>query len=171
MISLESLGFKIIPNFLSEKEEREILSHLTLSKKVSGETRSSIKRYGSNIPYKNQIVSDKIPEYLEHISKKIFAQGLLKEIPDSISINEYQTGNAIAPHIDSLSSGPIITIVSLLSDAVMVFSNNNQHISRLVPARSLVQFSGPLRFDWEHSIEPVESTRFSIVFRSGKKSV
>jgi alkylated DNA repair dioxygenase AlkB len=169
MISLDSIGLKLIENFLSEQEEQNILSNLKMSEKSSGPIRSSIKRYGSDIPYKNQVISKSIPEFLHSISIKLVQESFLDTIPDSLSINEYQIGNAIAPHIDSLSSGPIITIISLLSDATMVFSKNEISIDQLIPARSLVQMSGPLRYEWEHAIKPVKNLRYSIVFRLGQK--
>jgi alkylated DNA repair dioxygenase AlkB len=169
MISIESIGFKLKENFLSEKEERYILSNLVVSEKCIGPIRSSIKRYGSDLPYKNQVISNTIPDFLQSISHKIVDEGFLQILPDSISINEYQIGNAIAPHIDSLTSGNIITIISLLSDATMVFSKNNISIEKLIPARSLVQMRDSLRYEWEHAIKPVKNLRYSIVFRSGQK--
>ena len=169
MISIESIGFKLKENFLSEKEERYILSNLVVSEKCIGPIRSSIKRYGSDLPYKNQVISNIIPDFLQSISHKIVDEGFLQILPDSISINEYQIGNAIAPHIDSLTSGNIITIISLLSDATMVFSKNNISIEKLIPARSLVQMRDSLRYEWEHAIKPVKNLRYSIVFRSGQK--
>lgn len=167
MNHLESIGLKLLPDFLSMDEERYIISNIQPSQKIGGAVRSSIKRYGSNVPYKNQMVSDKIPEFLVFLSEKIVEQGLLMVRPDSVSINEYHKGNAIGPHIDSVSSGPIITIVSLLSNAIMVFTKDKEIYSCLVPARSLIQLTGQLRYEWEHAIRPVESTRYSIVFRSG----
>ena len=39
-----------------------------------------------------------------------------------------------------------------------------------LPARSLYRLSGEVRWDWEHSIVPLEQARRSITFRSLRKS-
>ena len=36
----------------------------------------------------------------------------------------------------------------------------------LLPARSLYRLSGEVRWEWEHSIAPLEQTRWSVTFRS-----
>ena len=35
-----------------------------------------------------------------------------------------------------------------------------------IAPRSLYRLSGPARHDWEHSIPPVESKRYSVTFRT-----
>lgn len=164
---LYNKGLVLCPDFLTVSEELDIESHIPKSPKLNQHTRNSIKRYGSDIPYKNQIESTTIPEYLDNLSNKIVEYGFLSLKPNSISINEYLTGNAIAPHIDSLESGPIITIVSLLSDAMMEFSIADIKHTILVPARSLIQLKDEIRFKWKHAILPVKFKRYSIVFRNG----
>ena len=162
-----SLGLIVIPDFITESEEREIVSQLPESRPKKGSERNSIRRFGSNIPYKNQMESSVIPEYLNRIGQKIFDKGLLDLKPNSISINEYLIGNTIAPHIDSVESGPIITILSLLSDATMVLSNNKEKHSIMVPRFSILQLKDEIRYKWTHEILPVEHKRYSIVFRNG----
>ena len=164
---LNSLGLVVVPDFLNKSEEDNIISNIPVTKIIKGSTRNSIRRYGSNTPYKNQMISDAIPEYLDNIALKIVNSGFLINKPSSISINEYLPGNSIAPHIDSLESGPEITIVSLLSDAIMVLALNNESHSVIVPARSLLQLKHEIRYKWTHSIMPVEKKRYSIVFRNG----
>jgi alkylated DNA repair dioxygenase AlkB len=160
-------GLVLCTEFLDISEELEIESHIPKTPKINQNTRNSIKRYGSNVPYKNQIESTTIPQYLESLSTKIVERGLLLSKPNSISINEYLPGNSIAPHIDSLESGQIITIISLLSDAIMVFSKNDEQYKITIPSRSIMQLKDEIRFEWKHSIEPVKLKRYSIVFRNG----
>lgn len=167
MIDLYSRGLVLIPDFLSEEDQLSILSNIVPEVPIHKNTRNSIKRYGSDIPYKNQLESHIIPEYLNDISDKIVSAGLLDTKPNSISINEYLVGNAIAPHIDSIESGPVITIVSLISDAIMEFTYNNNILQVNIPAKSLIQLKDEVRYKWRHSILPVKSKRYSIVFRNG----
>lgn len=170
--NFESYGLYIHQNFISVSEENNLIEKLDLSHTdvsvQKGGVRSSIKRYGSSSPYKNQIVSTTIPDYLDNISTRIANEGLLQTKPNSVSINTYYPGNAIAPHIDSLESGPIISILSLLSDATMVFTQDKEMFSVIVPRRSLLQLKDSIRYNWQHSILPVSSKRYSVVFRLGQ---
>jgi hypothetical protein len=170
MINIKKLGLTLIENFISEKEEKEILSNFDPPKRVSSRStaRNSIKRYGSSVPYEQQIISDIIPKYLDKIAQKIVKKGYLDIKPNSISINEYLSGNSIAPHIDSLTSGEIISILSLSSDATMVFNkDDSEEFEIKLPRRSLVQMRDEIRYEWKHSVPPVSSLRYSIVFRLG----
>lgn len=167
--TLTGLGLILIPDFLTESEEKEIVSQIPESqyKKRTSE-RNSIRRFGSNIPYKNQIESNIIPDYLDKIAQKLVDNKLLLVKPNSVSINEYLPGNAIAPHIDSIESGPIITILSLLSDATMVLNHPTKEEQQiLVPRLSILQLKNEIRYSWTHSILPVQNKRYSIVFRNG----
>lgn len=165
---LYAKGLILIDNFISEKEELDIISNIPPTNRTqSKNTRNSIRRYGSNIPYKNQMESEIIPDYLDKLSDKIVDQSLLDNKPNSISINEYLAGNAIAPHIDSMESGSIVTIISLLSEAIMSFSANDQEFLVTIPSRSLIQLTNEIRYKWKHGILPVKSKRYSIVFRNG----
>jgi alkylated DNA repair dioxygenase AlkB len=170
MINTENIGLNLIEEFISEKEEKFIISNIGEPKKNINRSkllRNSIKRYGSSLPYENDMVSAIIPKYLDDISQKIVDKGYLDIKPNSVSINEYLKGNAIAPHIDSLTSGEIISVLSLLSDATMVFHKNEDEFSIKLPRRSLVQIRDEIRYNWKHSVLPVSDTRYSIVFRLG----
>lgn len=164
---LYNLGLVLVPDFLTESEEQSIVSNIPPTRISKTSVRNSIRRYGSKIPYKNQIESETIPFYLDNLSQKIVDHGLLYSKPNSVSINEYLNGNAISPHIDSLDSGPIITIISLLSEATMVFEYCDQKNSIIIPPRSLLQLKDDIRYKWQHSILPVKNKRYSIVFRNG----
>lgn len=160
-------GLVVVHQFLTEQEENEVLQNIFPTPFINKHTRNSIKRYGSKEPYKNQIESTIIPDYLEYLCTKIVDRGFLDIKPNSVSINEYLTGNSIAAHIDSLESGKVISIISLLSDAEMVFSFGNIQSIVQIPRRSLIQLKDEIRYKWKHSILPVKSKRYSIVFRNG----
>jgi len=168
---LTSLGFSMIENFITPEEEVEILSHITEVKAKKIPTRNSIKRYGSSAPYRGNIVSKSIPDFLESLAVKLVEQGLMEKKPDSVTINQYCVGQGITPHVDSITSGPVITILSLLSDATMRFhlkgakGKTVETIASAYPARALVQMKEKIRHLWQHSVDPVKSDRYSIVFR------
>jgi alkylated DNA repair dioxygenase AlkB len=170
-IDYNSLGLSIIDDFISEEQESFILDIIDDKKEhvSKRKDRNSIKRYGSDRPYRANMVSQTIPDYLDDIGLKIFESGLLKQKPDSISINEYLVGQEIRPHIDSPSSGDVIIVLSLLSDAQMKFNYKNESFVVELKSKSLIVMNNEIRYKWMHSILPVKSKRYSIVFRCSKK--
>lgn len=158
-------GLNIIKEFLTLEEESEILSNIDKKKAVKKFDRNSIQRFGSDKPYKSDMVSNVIPEFLVNVGKKLVERKIVQNQPQSVTINQYLKGQAIASHIDSAQSGKVITILSLLSDAIMVFTLNKERVSIEVPRRSILTMSGESREKWKHAIEPVKSERYSIVFR------
>lgn len=157
-------GLSIIYDFISNQEEKELLVFLPNSSINKSQSRI-VQRYGSDRPYNNAIVSSEIPDYLDKFAIRLHQQKLVANKPDSVSINEYHIGKVIVPHIDSPESGEIISILSLMSSATMLFEKNRDRINIELPPRSLVQLQGESRYQWKHSIEPVKAKRYSIVFR------
>lgn len=165
---LSNLGFSIISDFISKEEEDFILNKINKSNGVSSRLfcgRNSVIRYGSDNCYKTNIVSSEIPDYFDFLIKRLVSSKLLDTEPNSLGINEYLKGQGINPHIDNEKCGEIISVLSLLSDAVMIFKNKKEEYQVSLPARCLVQMRGKIRYDWTHEILPVENTRYSIVFR------
>jgi alkylated DNA repair dioxygenase AlkB len=163
---LIDLGLTLVPDFVSDEEQTELIKHLVRNPQKKTTERNSIHRFGSEDPYKGNLVSKKVPEYFNFILDRVMERGLLTVRPDSVSVNEYKTGQQISPHIDSVSSGPVISIVSLLSEATMVFRLKANISHKLIlPPRSLVQLRDEIRTKWMHSIEPVKNDRYSIVLR------
>ena len=165
-MTTENLGLVKIPDFITLDEEVALLNNIQLSSEAkSCKTRNTIKRFGSSKPYNSHIASKEIPDYFKPIVERIVSQNLVKEKIDSITINEYLIGQSISPHIDTPASGKIITILSLLGDATMNFNFKKEKFSIEFPARCLLQMKDDLRNKWQHSIDPVKTTRISIVFR------
>jgi alkylated DNA repair dioxygenase AlkB len=86
-------------------------------------------------------------------------------------MNQYLIKQAILAHIDLPEGGEVITVLSLLSPATMVFRyrQTERMFSVPLPPRSLVQMRDEIRYNWTHEILPVESTRYSLVFRNSQE--
>lgn len=164
----------MIENFISPKEEQEILLHLKPSRVISGFGRNRVYRYGSKLPYKGK--TEKIPDWLFRTCLRVGEQWTdigYFEIPDHVTINEYHKGQSIDWHIDSKKSGPIITVLSLESEAIMGlrtpgnFNNKDAKPYYPIPVRSLLHMTEGDRWDKQHCIYPVSDHRWSLVFRKG----
>jgi len=160
----------ITKDFITLQEEQEILSHIRPTSSRGNTNRNRVLRYGSKLPYSAPMASKDLPQWAEFLISRLVLQGLLPERPDHITLNEYHKGQSIDWHIDSKTSGDIITVLSLKSDATMGLRDVlGQEVRYPVPARSLCQMSGKERWEDRHCIYPVDSLRYSVVFRKGTK--
>ena len=71
------------------------------------------------------------------------------------------------PHIDSKGCGETISVLSLQAEGVLKFRKGVAVEYYPMPRRALVEFSGPARWEWEHSLYATEK-RYSIVFRNSQ---
>jgi len=164
------LGLTLQFEFILPEEEHLMLAGINQTYRpstgiTSAKYRNSIHRFGAGDIYKDNLVSTIIPEYFQSVIDKLLAEKLIAAAPDAVTVNEYLTGQSIHPHIDAPEAGPVITVLSLLSPAIMLFSRGAESFEVELPPRSLVQMRGVIRNVWRHAILPVEATRYSVVFR------
>jgi len=154
---------------ISVEEETELLNALVEAENKGTEINNRIGiRYGNSI-YGNSELKP-IPNYLLNLCNKLIDKKILNALPEDISINIYYPGNKMVPHIDKIDAGPVITILSLLSDTNLLLSFGSKKAIVSLPSRSVVQLKDKYRTHWKHSIEKVKDKRISIVFRQlGKK--
>lgn len=163
-----ALGLTLNLDFISVDEEAELLLRVKQDapdKKRNVPIRNSIRRYGSREPYFDNVVSPVIPSYFLRICRQLFERNLVDALPDSVTVNEYYAGQIITPHIDNVSAGPVITILSLGAPATMRFTLGAEYFDVEMTPRSLVQMRGAIRYSWKHEILPVPDLRYSLVFR------
>lgn len=159
-------GLTFLSEFITPAVEQSILAVVANPVGVkSGTGRNSIRRYGLGDVYRDNLVSSAIPECFAPVIAQLLAEQLIAAPPEAVTVNEYLAGQSIQPHIDGKAAGPVITVLSLLSPAVMVFTRGAESFEVGLPPRSLTQMRDAARNEWEHAILPVEATRYSIVFR------
>jgi alkylated DNA repair dioxygenase AlkB len=149
---------EIIENFVDENFIQQVLP-LIPDKEKKKEKRNQILRWGSKIPYSDNIKSEIIPDVFLGFKNKFEF--------DSVTINEYYPGQYIDWHIDKPYDNTPVIIISLLSDAVLKFRKEKDILSFAVPKNSLTIFQDELKTDWQHSLL-AEEKRYSIVFRNSK---
>jgi alkylated DNA repair dioxygenase AlkB len=154
-------GINLIEGFISEEQEGVLLDTLA---KEPWKTGLNQIRYGTSV-YSKKLRSESIPEHLLTYCRKIHASGLLDHDPKHVTVNHYDAGSSIAPHIDKPDCGGVITILSLASEATMVMALGADRFEIPLNRRSLIQLMGEARYNWTHEILPVRKPRYSIVFR------
>lgn len=164
-----ALGFSLIEEFITPAEEAFLLEHFNKTEKKKAKGRNTIQRFGSSAPYRGNIVSNTVPTYFNFLLDKILENKLLELRPNSVTINEYHAGQEITSHIDSKSSGEVITVLSLMSSATMILAKKEQKHKVVLQPRTIIQMRNEIRHHWTHAIEPVQSLRYSLVFRHGNK--
>ena len=171
---LTELGMTFVPEFITVEEERALLPKLIVrdAKRVFTHSgRNCVQRYGNAKPYNSYMISDKVPAHFDALSARLVERNLVALKPDSVTVNEYLTGQVIQPHVDALGGGPVITILSLGTPADMVFrrKNTDKWYTVALQPRSLIQMHGDLRYKWTHEILPVKAKRYSVVFRCSQE--
>ena len=151
---------QILDNFVNKDFEDEVIKLIPYKERI-WDNRNQVLRFGSSIPYADNIISSEIPNIFKTITEIDF---------DSVTINEYLAGQHIPFHIDREQSGEVINVISLLSDAEIKFKRGFEIIKYKVPRYSLTQFSGDLRWNWRHSVK-AEEKRYSVVLRNSLNGI
>jgi len=170
MINYTNIGLNTYYDFISDEDHNIIMQEILLELSTHYSSRyihrNKVLRYGDKSMCENNHISNLIPPNIDIICSKLVENNIVKYKPDTININEYLTGDFIHPHIDRAASGPIVTILSLNSSATMKFSNGKEHFELILAPKMLIQMKDTIRWQWRHSILPVENNRYSIVFRN-----
>lgn len=173
-------GFLYRAEFLSEREEREILLTIRTLEFGAYDFRGYIAKrrvvaYGGGYESGTRrmaIASPSLPDFLLSIRERAAAVAGMDadEIAQAL-VTEYSAGTPIGWHRDSPQFETIIGI-SLASPCrlrLKPYQGEGKIISVLLEPRSIYVMSGPARWNFQHSIPPVTELRYSITFRSLKK--
>ncbi|MBV9884100.1 MAG: alpha-ketoglutarate-dependent dioxygenase AlkB [Sphingomonadaceae bacterium] len=171
----EGLAYR--PDFLSAGEEERLLAHLAalpfkpfefhgfLGKRQTVSFGWSYKFDGSGLGS-----ADPIPDWLLPLRARAetFA-GLVPGVLEHALLVKYEEGAGLGWHRDRPVFGDVIGI-SLLSPGPLRFrrrqSEKWQRYTLTAEPRSIYLLRGPSRSEWEHSLAPVETLRYSITFRT-----
>ena len=114
--------------------------------------------------------ADDIPDFLLALREPAarFA-GMAPERLQHVLVTEYGPGAAIGWHRDKSVFGEVVGI-SLLAPCVFRLRRSVgetwERVNLTAEPRSVYLLSGSARTEWEHSIPPVESLRYSVTFRN-----
>ena len=175
-------GLKVITNFISPKEEKELIGMVN-DQEWNKSLRRLTQHYGYKYNYRSRSItkSDHIgslPNWLDPLIDKILKTGLIKENPDQAIINRYLPGEGISAHIDAphLFKDQVYSI-GLGSPCDFVFSRGTKKEYLYLERRTFLLMEGDARYKYKHAIEPVvyddvddeeikRGIRYSITFRN-----
>jgi alkylated DNA repair dioxygenase AlkB len=175
-------GFSYYPAFITREEEQNLLEIIKQTELHSFlfqgyEAKRKVASFGFDWNFEKRILTKgkNIPAVFDFLIQKVaeripvsidaFAELLITEYPPESVINWHRD----APPFD------VIAGISLLSDCTFRLrpydkakQKRNAIISLIAERRSLYVIQGSARKDWEHSITPVKTLRYSITLRSLK---
>lgn len=170
-------GLDYRPDFVTADEERELVGHLSAEElspfRFHGWTGKRLTRtFGWRYDFDDASFApaEPIPGWLEPLRTKAAAFGGVP--PDAFVhalLVRYDPGAGIGWHRDRPVFDRVVG-VSLGTPAVIRFRRRRHggfdREQLAVEPRSAYLLTGPARHDWEHSIAPGETLRFSITFRT-----
>ena len=183
-MSIFDAGAAIVPNIVTEAEERRILLRITDAPWLADLSRR-VQHYGWRYDYRQRatgrhIPAPAFPRWAEVLADRI-APLFGGVRPDQCIVNEYRPGQGIGMHADHPSFGPVVVSLSLGAAWRMHFRprNGRPYVRHglasdevaMLPRRSALVLSRHARTRWMHGIDPVDSarqaeTRVSATFRT-----
>ncbi len=170
-------GFRYALDAISAEQERDLVAEIaTLPFKAfefrGFEGKRRTVSYGWRYDFNHQKLqqADPIPPFLVPIRTlgERFA-GLPPGKLEQVTVIEYSPGSAIGWHKDRPMFGDVVGI-SLLSPTRFRFRRKTgriwQRAALVVEPNSIYLLHGPARDEWEHSIPPVDTLRYSITMRT-----
>ncbi|XP_070685529.1 tRNA (carboxymethyluridine(34)-5-O)-methyltransferase alkbh8 [Pempheris klunzingeri] len=161
-------GLVLVEDFVSPEEEALLLAAIDWSSDNEDVTAQKalkhrrVKHYGFEFRYDNNNVDkDKplpagIPQACLPVLERCMKNKYIDIMPDQLTVNQYESGQGIPPHVDTHSAfEDTILSLSLGSQTVMEFRRpDGRLVALLLPGRSLLVMKGESRYLWTHGITP-----------------
>lgn len=168
-LASEIKGLELYPNFISKKEEKELINSIDNSPWLN-DLKRRVQHYGYKYDYRarkidNSLYLGELPSWSKFIYTKMIDEKIIDFIPDQAIINEYETGQGISSHIDCEPCfGNTIISLSLNSSCVINFEkelNSKQKIGIFVEPKTLLVMKKESRYEWFHGIPQRKSDKFN----------
>ena len=147
------------PEFISEDEETRLLKAVD-GAEWSAQLQRRVQQYGWYYDYKERRLNESVPvpefpDWARELGRKLVDEGLMKDLPDQLIVNEYVGNQGITAHTDhERDFTERVATISLLETWVMNFQRASdtekrpQHLER----RSVAVLTGDARYKWKHEI-------------------
>lgn len=168
-LAKDIIGLELYPNFITLKEEQELMSSIDNSPWLN-DLKRRVQHYGYKYDYRarkidNSLYLGELPDWSKIIYQKIIDLQIINFTPDQMIINEYEAGQGISSHIDCEPCfGDTIISISLGSTCILNFErelNSRNKIGVFVEPRTLLVMKAESRYDWYHGIPQRKSDKFN----------
>ncbi|XP_025925120.1 alkylated DNA repair protein alkB homolog 8 isoform X5 [Apteryx rowi] len=157
-------GLTVVEKVISPEEERRMLESIDWTEDEDTQNAQKtlkhrrVKHFGYEFCYNsNNVDKDKplpggFPGICNLFLEKCLKRGYIKHKPDQLTVNQYEPGQGIPPHIDTHSAfEDEIVSLSLGAEIVMDFKHPDGHtVAIMLPRRSLLVMAGESRYLWTH---------------------
>ena len=175
-------GYVYEAEFLSAADEVQLLEHIRQLPLAAAEYRQYLAKrrivsYGGRYDFSAQRLNEAepIPPFLHPLRERIAKwAGHPAEAFTHALIAEYSEGTQLGWHRD-VPQFELVVGVSLHGACRMRFRRyppkpRERSIAIELAPRSIYRLEGEARWDWQHSIAPTPSLRYSITFRTLRKN-
>ena len=175
-------GLSYHEEFITPGEESELLNTIealdyrTLSMRGQAAKRT-VRHYGLDYDYESGdlVPADPLPDALVPLRDR--AAALIERDPEDLAqilVTRYPEGAGIGWHRDAPMFGSKIVGVSLAGTSRMRFQRTikgeRETAAIELPPRSAYVLSGRARWSWQHSIPATKELRYSVTFRTLKRT-
>jgi alkylated DNA repair dioxygenase AlkB len=186
-VTTQISGLRYLPNYITRQEHDQLLAIIDQQPWLDTLKRR-VQHYGYRYDYKSRSVDASmflgaLPMWIAPLTGRLQREGLVTQAPDQLIVNEYEPGQGISAHVDSIAAfGDTVLSLTLGSACVMLFSKlkYEEAVPLLIEPCSLVIMQGEARYQWKHSIPPRKrdsylgqtierARRVSLTFRTVKK--
>jgi alkylated DNA repair dioxygenase AlkB len=170
-------GFRYWPDAFTAAEERDWLREIEALPFKPFEFhgylgKRRIVSFGWRYDYAGRALRESapMPAFLLPLRERAATHaGLAADSLQQALVTEYEAGVTIGWHRDKPMFEDVVAL-SFLSPCRLRLRRKQggrwERWAQQIAPRSLYRLSGPARHDWEHSIPPVESLRYSVTFRT-----
>ena len=151
-------GLRYVAAYLAPEEQRELPDDIDQQPWL-GDLRRRVQQYGYRYDYTRRTMDDvylgPLPGWLLPLAGRLESEGLASNVSNQVIVNEYQPGQGIASHTDSVPSfGDTIVSISLGSPCAMIFTkgSGSDSVSLLLEPGSALVMQRAARYEWQHSI-------------------
>lgn len=172
MLLKPDLGLFYIPQWLTSTEQSDLISAID-DHPWCHDLKRRTQHYGYKYDYTKRTIDESmklgdLPDFLQPLAARLKDIGLFPILPDQAIVNEYVTGQSIAPHTDCVPcfDGTIVSVSLLNSCFMQFFGPNGEFFSVQLEPGSLLALTGEARWKWMHGIKSVKvDRRVSVTFR------
>jgi alkylated DNA repair dioxygenase AlkB len=150
-------GLQYFPHYITQQEHDQFLAVIDQQPWLTTLKRR-VQHYGYRYDYKSRAADAStflgaLPAWVMPLTKRLQSEGLVTQALNQLIVNEYEPGQGISAHIDSVPAfGDTVLSLALGSPCVMLFNKSETEVPILTEPRGLLIMQGEARYAWKHSI-------------------